>query len=145
MLTVEIGQYLASLMSDDPTPIPLIGTFSEAEGDIDIFIGHLPSEPDNCVSIISTGGYDSASRLTSDLVTIQILVRDLDCITVSDKAQAIYDNLHWFHGGRFTEDGQWIISCFGTPPAYIGKDDRDRFQYSINFTLEVTNSNRRFI
>ena len=137
MLIGEIGSYLQAQG---------LGTLNLTTAAGTIYLENLPPEPDAVVMIRSTGGTESDVRLAYDNVTAQILVRGgADALAATQElAQGIYDALHGFIG-QFVGGGLWIIACIGVSggPAYIGADENDRPEYSLNFRLMVRNESRR--
>jgi hypothetical protein len=136
-LVIQVARYLAE---QD------IGTFDEAGAAGDIYVLHLPDEPDECIALYPTGGPRPGSVLPYDMVTIQALVRGAqDPRAALVRAQAIYDLMHGFRNDRLTDTGTWIIGCHAmqSSPNHIGRDEHGRHEYSINLELEIVNASRR--
>lgn len=105
----------------------------------DLFISEIPKEPDNCVCIFDTGGYDPEAQYIYQRPTIQVRVRGAkgEYLAAHEQAQAIRDELHGLHnetinGVRYV--GIWqegdIIS--------VGQDDNKRPNVTMNFRIHRT-------
>lgn len=112
--------------------------YSEAaEGNV--FIDHLPSEPDRCVAIYNTSGPEADSKLPYDPVRFQLLIR---CEAGSRWglaiAEAIYSQLHGFRNG-YLPDGTYAVFILGAQadPFRIGSDEQGRQQFTVNYRAEV--------
>ena len=99
---------------------------------------------DWCVSLIDSGGRGGEVKVAIDYPSVQVLVRGSSSTgaysaTVA-KAQEIYDTLM----GIDTPRADWanLTSCVAiSNPVWLGKDDKDRPQFSLNFRLIVTPEN----
>lgn len=105
----------------------------------DLFISEMPTEPNNCVCIFDTGGYDPEENYVYQRPTIQVRVRGAGggYLAAHEQAQAIRDELHGLHnetinGARYV--GIWqegdIIS--------VGQDDNNRPNVTVNFRIHRT-------
>lgn len=115
-----------------------IGTYTSSSGR-NIFTGHHPSSPDNCVSILGLLGTTiGSSREVASLQfpRFQVVVRNKDYDLGAAKLQAVRTALHGKYGLILPN---WrVLRCHadqeGGP---IGKDDQGRFEFSINFAAEI--------
>lgn len=133
MLIVEIAQYLDSHG---------LVTYKETGTQGSCFIGHMPPDPDEAVAIFQYGGATSSMTHGYDTPRVQVRVRGtLDPRVGLQKAQQIYERLHGFHDGKFTSDGFWIVYCQGLQagPVHIGPDANGRYEYTLNFEIEIKN------
>lgn len=132
MLVSEMAQYL----NDQG-----IGVFDETGSTGDIFIMTMPSTPDDTICLYSKGGLSADGKLGYDQAKIEILVRGVNVITTQQKAQSIYNKLQGFHNNYFKSGGFWIVNCIGdqSAPNFIGKDENRRYEFSLNFTIEIQN------
>ena len=133
MLAVELAKYLDALG---------LVKYDEAGSTGDVYIGQLPSVPDNLVAIYPTGGPGSDQKLGYDSPSVQVIVRNVNIVSADSKAREIYDALHGISSISLP-DGTWTVSCHGiqSGPVYIGQDKNDRHEFSLNFMLEVRNKN----
>lgn len=113
--------------------------FSFDLGD-DLHIGAEPSKPNivRCITLIDSPGFGPMLGLTTvgyEYPSLQIMVRHIEYIAGYDLANQIKDYLH----GRANESRNGslytLIKCTGNP-AFLGKDDRGSFLFSINFNLQ---------
>lgn len=93
------------------------------------------------VSFLDSGGRAGEVKVAIDYPTVQVLVRGSKAAggysEAYQKAQAVYDALV----GITTPNGIWarLVSC--VPRGFInwlGRDDQDRPQFSLNFQLITT-------
>ena len=132
MLVSEMAEYLQSKN---------LGIFDEVGNTGDIFIYTMPSSPDNIIALYSRGGTQADSKLGYDPLSVQIMVRGVYAIPTHDRAQNIYNTLQGFHNNTFINNGTWIVSCIAdqSGPNFISKDENKRFEFSLNFTVEIKN------
>ena len=111
-------------------------TITDLELGTSLFIGHQPESPDEVVAIYATGGVEPDRYLPTADPTIQLIVRASDYETGHDRAQEIADALH-----RLTNQtlGDFYIyySFLLGEPAHIGRDKRDRDEFTINLHLKI--------
>lgn len=115
-----------------------VGTYTSPTNR-NIFTGHHPSDPDNCVSIVGLlGATLGVSREVASLQfpRFQVIVRNEDYDTGSTKLQAVRTALHGKYGLALPN---WrVLRCHadqeGGP---IGTDEQGRFEFAINFTAEI--------
>ncbi|WP_422445968.1 minor capsid protein [Thermoanaerobacterium sp. DL9XJH110] len=101
----------------------------------DIFIGFQPAEPDNCITILETGGYRPDYIEAIRYPTFQFIVRNIDYALANSKAEEIFA---LFHSKENYSLGDFYIyySEFAQEPTYIGQDTNGRYEISLN--LEIT-------
>lgn len=132
MLVVEIAKYLDQLD---------LVTFDESGVSGDCFIAGMPPQPTDAVALYPTGGPGSDSKLGYDEPTFQVRVRGRQHpVPAFDRAQAIYDALHGLTNAELP-GGTWLVSLLGiqSDPVYIGRDDNNRPEYTLNFRAEIRN------
>ena len=132
MLLDEIAEYLQ---------FKNLGVFDPIGNTGDIFIFTMPSSPDNIIALYGRGGSAADGKLGYDPLSVEIIVRGIYAIPTQQKAQNIYNVLQGFHNNNFIEDGTWIVSCIGdqSGPNFISKDENKRYEFSLNFTVEIKN------
>jgi len=128
----EIAEYLA---------FNGIGLFDESGTLGDIYILNMPSTPNNVITLYARGGVAGDGKLGYDPLSIQIMVRGSELKVTFKRAQTIYNLLHGFGSDKFTANGRYVISSIADQAGatYIGKDDNKRFEFSLNFTMEIVN------
>jgi hypothetical protein len=125
-LLESLGYYLQSLN---------LGIVNAEDIQGDIFFNMQPDSPDNCITITDTGGYPSDDTGVIRNPTFQILIRNVNYITANEKAEKIYEALH--QKGNFNMESFYIYYAeFGSEPAYIGEDQNNRAEISMNLMLE---------
>lgn len=112
----------------------------------DVFLEHLPDAPDEALMVLSTGGNPLGPAATYgwDEPTVQVMVRGVaeDPETPQATAQAIYDELQ---GLRYVtldaggDDEVRLCSCSSlqTAPFNLGRDEKGRYRFTLNFALHV--------
>jgi len=107
----------------------------------DLFVSEMPTEPDQCVCIYDTGGYDPEADYTYEKPTIQIRVRGAkgDYLVAHELAQSIRDTLNGEHdytinGARYI--GIWTVGDI----LFVGYDNNHRPLLTVNFRLHRTNA-----
>lgn len=119
-----------------------LGTF-KADGTTGgtLYTTELPSTPDRCIAIARYGGSDADSRLPYDEPSIQFRIRGgaADARQAETDAQAVYDALHGL-GMRELAGGTWLqlIVCKGGGPTYIGRDQSNRPEYTVNASAGIS-------
>lgn len=128
MLLDEIANFLAS---------QALGTVG-----VDIFKGHLPSNPDDCTVIFETGGYPGSLAADIDYPTFQVLCRARDYETARAKAEQIYAQLH---GLAETVLGtrRYLLIQASQAPASLGQDEAFRHEISTNYRVILENPTAR--
>jgi len=124
------------------------GTYDAELPGGDIFLEHLPDSPDEAIMILSTGGNPLGPAATYgwDEPTVQIMVRGApdDVETPVTRAQAIYDAMQGLRYLTLDEGGTdevrlCVCSSSQTAPVNLGRDERNRYRFTLNFALHVRN------
>jgi hypothetical protein len=125
----------AELVTYDPT-----GTSG------DCFLEHLPDAPDAAVMVLSTGGNPLRAAATYgwDEPTVQLMVRGgpEDPETPAASAQELYDELQGLRYVTLDPGGEdelrlCLCSSLQTAPFNLGRDEKARYRYTLNFALHV--------
>lgn len=135
-INTEIAQYLDTqgLLNFDPNGIT-----------DNTFIDLMPDFPNEAIAIYTGTPNSGDPKHGYDHPGVQFIVRGgRDPRLVKKKAQDIYDELNGFTNGTFVEGGIWVVSCFAAQsgPIRLGLDQNNRFEYSINFDLEIRNKTK---
>lgn len=131
MLAVELAEYLEEQG---------LVTFSADAVGGDTFIEKLPQEPDECVAIYSTGGFQESGMHGYDSPALQLIVRGTkDPRVALERARDLYSALHGLNALELTSGGTYVVGCWAqqSGPVRLGPDDNGRFEYSINLLLHV--------
>lgn len=110
-----------------------------------IFVGFLPSTPDDCIALYATGGFPADGKWGYDEPTIQVWIRARTHIDAATKAQTVYDLFQGMHATTLP-NGTYVVNSLGlqSAPTLIGRDTDERTEYSLNFRMRIRNrtSNR---
>lgn len=116
------------------------GTFNESGVGGNIFINTLPDQPDAAVGIFTTGGpgSDRLNRYGKDALQILIRTVPYDPRVGETKARQIIESLNGYNSGFLVNGGDYIVDveAVQSGPSGIGKDAKNRFEYSQNFIIE---------
>lgn len=137
MISRALAKYLdaAGLAVYDPT-----GTTG------DCFLEHLPDAPDEALMVLSTGGNPTSAAATWgwDEPTVQLMVRGApeDPETPHAQAQALYNELQGLRYRTLDSGGAdevRLIICESpqSAPFDLGRDEKGRYRYTLNFALHV--------
>lgn len=101
----------------------------------DIFISTMPGEPDNCVCLYDTGGF-SQEQYGYEKPTIQIRVRNKSYLNGYNQAR---DLKYLISTGDYNNSDingtRYILIKNSSDILYLGKDENNRFQFTINFQI----------
>lgn len=103
----------------------------------DMFIGLMPEKPDNCIVIVDTGGFPPAPKYTYRYPTLQIRSRNNNNKSAWTELDDISGVLHALYEETWNST-RYIQILAQTEPLFLGQDERQRFQYSINFEIHRT-------
>ena len=112
----------------------------------DCFLEHLPDSPDEAVMVLSTGGNPLGPAATYgwDEPTVQLMVRGApdDPETPAAAAQELYDALQGLRyvtldPGGADEVRLCVCSSPQTAPFNLGRDEKGRYRFTLNFALHV--------
>lgn len=134
-LTEEVAQLLAELD---------VGTY-HADGTPGgtIYLTVLPPRPDVALAVALYGGTEASALHSYDEPRVQVRTRGTaeDVRSGERLAQSAYDALHGL--GMITmPGGTWLQLAVGlqSGPAYIGRDDSGRHEWTVNVRIEVQRS-----
>lgn len=121
-----------------------IGVYDKEGISGNIFINTMPPKPDDCIAIYQRGGLPSDAKLGYDNPTVQVMLRGTNPFTPSQLGGEIYSLLHGMGGEHIIEDGALVIYCHGLQSEvnYIGRDDNNRHEFSLNFQFEIVNKTK---
>lgn len=100
----------------------------------DLFQGHLPDTPDNCVAIFETGGPAPNKDLPLNKPTFQVIVRNASYATGRDKLEAIRTALHRKSNLSLVSGQTFAYYILAqSEGGHIGRDANGRDEFSMNF------------
>lgn len=124
-----VGESLTAYLEDEG-----IGTKAD-----DLWLGSQPESPDDCVTVYDETApvLDESQAFTIDTGGVQVLIRNTNYLDAKNKAKEIHQKVSGFRLDSFSEDGPWIRQThIVTPPSSIGKDEKDRHEWSIHYSFE---------
>lgn len=111
-----------------------------------VFVDWMPNTPDIAVAVMTLAGRPQLSKLPHDLPGIQIIVRGepSKSLAAFAMAAAVYGELQCLDLTTLDSGGAhevFVIGCTAdqSGPVSIGRDELQRPEYSLNFSL-VTSS-----
>lgn len=105
----------------------------------DCYAYRMPNKPDHAVMVEIIGGPTSSIAHAYELPQLHLLVRGgLDPREAETRALDLYRHLHALDSVTLPR-GTYVVSCRGiqSGPVPIGRDENGRFEFSLNFQLEV--------
>lgn len=129
MIIKEIADYLTTRgIGSNITNPPTIYQF------------YLPDVPDNAICIYPDGdNADSDFKLSIDNPDFLIRVRDTNATNGFNKIMEIYNVLQSLHNVTLSQ-GTYVLTLKGSMPRNIGKDDKGRFEFTMDFNSQISNS-----
>ena len=106
----------------------------------DMFANEYPSKaPNECLLVMDTGGMEPNQYLPIGNPTIQVLSRALSYLEAEEKARQVSK---LFHGETAKHNyliGSYYIykSNAMQEPGWIGKDEKNRDEVSVNFVFKI--------
>ena len=119
MLT-EIGAYLAT------ENVGTVGT--------DIFLGLMPDQPDNCVSLFEYAGSPPDLHWAGEYPGLQVRVRSVSYPAGRAKIGEIVDLLHGLHEQELDGIRYLLIKAWGSPEV-LKRDSSNRIEFFVNFEI----------
>ena len=107
-----------------------VGVFGD-----DIFIGSRPQQPDDCITVTDTGGFEPPKDTTSS-PTIQVVSRSDSYKTGMNKLKEIHSLLHNKHNYWLGDIFVYKSEAMGEPGKF-GVDENGRDLFSCNFHFRV--------
>ena len=105
-----------------------------------IFMSTMPSSPNNCIAIYDQGEVTPDGELDSKVLMVQIIVRNTSYTSMQTLVDNIVSDLHQIArstGNPLIAGGKNIRYSLLRSSGYIGKDDTERHEYSLNFEVYV--------
>ena len=119
MLT-EIGAYLAT------KNVGTVGT--------DIFLGLMPDQPDNCVSLFEYAGSPPDLHWAGEYPGLQVRVRNKSYAAARAKIGEIAKELHGLHEQMLSGTRYLLIKARGSPEI-LKRDASNRVELVLNFEI----------
>jgi len=107
-------------------------------GGTNLFKARLSDKPDNQVVIYATGGIEPDRYLPTADPTFQLYVRNLSYANGWDICEELVQLLHQRTNEELVVGGNYYYYIFlMNEPQHIGRDDKGRHEFSINFICKV--------
>ena len=125
--------------ADMLSPATVIANYMQAQGigtiGTDLSIGGVPERVDSVISVVDSPAHASPHpNVPEESPTVKILVRERDYDAGYSQCKAITDLLQSLPSQDI--DGKRVISCLAVgSPNWLGWDDNNRGQWSMNFNL----------
>ncbi len=106
----------------------------------DLLVEYIPALPDTLVSVTSTGGLPTGAKLGYDKPTIQIYSRSDNPQTAYNNIAAVYNALQGLHQVTLNSN-IFLVDCqaLQSAPIRLGVDEKQRFEYTQNYILDIRN------
>lgn len=115
-----------------------IGEQTSLTAGTDLFKSRQTEEPENQTVVYNTGGFEPDRYLPTEEPTFQVLVRNKSYQTGATLAQTIFELLNRVANQQLVDGGIYFYYIFGMQsPAHIGRDERGRHEFSINFVCKI--------
>lgn len=101
-----------------------------------LYLSYQPEDPDEVVTMYDTGGVEPDRYLPTADPTVQVIVRAGDYQTAHDRAHEIANLLHGLTNQTIGDYYVYYIFLLGEP-AHIGRDKRERDEYTLNLHLKI--------
>lgn len=103
-----------------------------------LFIGHMPDTPNNCITIYETGGLPPSIELPRMSPTFQILIRNTSYATGRALLTSIRTLFHQKYNTQLVPNGTYFLSInVQGEGGSIGRDEIGLEQFSINFICQL--------
>lgn len=104
----------------------------------DLFISRQSDTPDDQIVVYNTGGLEPDRYIPTADPTFQILVRNKNYQTGQGKVDSIVTALHQLANSYLEESETYFYYVFlMNEPSHIGRDDKGRHEWSINFICKI--------
>lgn len=103
----------------------------------DLFIGLGPTTPDNIVVLRDTGGRPPVAQYSYEYPTIQVYVRNNSYESGWNQIEVVKACLHAITN-RVCGAERFILILASSEIMYLGNDENDRAEFSLNFEIHRT-------
>jgi len=105
----------------------------------DIFVGWQTEDmPEAVIVVLESTGLSPDRYLPTARPGFQIYIRNKSYAAGAAKAQAVRNSLHQTLPGTLVTSGNFFYYIFALQePIYIGRDEQERHEWTINFVSQV--------
>lgn len=100
-----------------------------------LFIASMPDSPNVCSVIVDTGGGDQG-EYGYEFPSVQILHRNVDYSVGYAFMRDVKYRLHYSRNNEIWNGTRYIKIAVRSDILYLGQDDKNRYQFSLNFRVE---------
>lgn len=115
-----------------------IGKYLEEEDvgtvGVDIFLGLIPDQPDNCVVLFEYAGSPPDLHWPGEYPGLQVRVRSVSYPAGRAKIGEIVDLLHGLHEQELSGTRYLLIKARGSPEV-LKRDGSNRIEFLVNFEI----------
>ena len=105
---------------------------------VNLFVGHQPNSPVNCITVIDTGGMKPPIDFDSKKPTFQVLIRNSDYATGRVLLDSVRTALHNLYGVELVTGSNFFHSINAmSEGGHIGRDEKGNDEFSINFQAYI--------
>lgn len=105
----------------------------------DIFVSAMPPTIDNVIGVYDSNGFAPDPYLPIRQPGFQIVIRNTSYATGKAKLDTVRDALHKL--ANLTQSGVYFYNILAMADGgYIGRDEQNRHEFSINFKCQVRTS-----
>lgn len=113
-------------------------TYSEVDGG-NVFVGYMPSTPDEAVAIYTQSGEEADSKLPYDPVDFTVTTRSEDGgLWARGMSDSIFSKMHGLRNVTLP-DGTYLVYCLAqnASPFPLGPDENGRPRFTTEYRAEI--------
>ena len=101
---------------------------------VDIFLGLLPDQPDNCIALFEYAGSPPDLHWPGEYPGLQVRVRDKSYAAARSKIREVMAALHGLHEQTLSGTRYLLIKARGSPEI-LKRDASNRIELVLNFEI----------
>ena len=119
---------------------PAVGVFPPTNGDWNIYISQLPTEPDRVISLYDSGGISPNPRWLLDRPDVTVMVRGKDYADGYAKAEGVKNRLLGI-APQTVSGNSWLGIIQIGDIIFTGYDDKERPIFTLTFRIWIEPAN----
>jgi hypothetical protein len=100
-----------------------------------LYIASMPDTPNVCSVLVDSGGYDQG-EYGYEFPSVQVLHRNVDYSTGYAFMRDVKYRLHYARNNEIWNGTRYIKIAVKSDILFLGQDDKNRYQFSLNFRVE---------
>lgn len=100
-----------------------------------LFVASMPDTPNVCSVLVDTGGF-AQGEYGYEKPTVQLLHRNTDYATGYSFLRDVKYYLHYSRNNEIWNGTRYIKIATLSDILFLGQDDKNRYQFSLNFQIE---------